>query len=86
MEVRGVAGEKPRHSDGGRRCAQCSDCYPVLEPLHQLLEHEDRARDRRVEGSGESSAVGWHPAVYFNQEGHEPHGKRLGCLVGVMSP
>jgi hypothetical protein len=30
-------------------------------------------------------AIGWHPAVYFNQEGHELHGKRLGCLVGVMT-
>jgi hypothetical protein len=30
-------------------------------------------------------AIGWHPAVYFNQPEHELHGKRLGCIVGVMT-
>jgi phage/plasmid primase-like uncharacterized protein len=38
-----------------------------------------------------TDAIGWHPAVYFNEPGDdEPppnplHGKRLGCMVGVMS-
>jgi Toprim domain-containing protein/CHC2-type zinc finger protein len=30
-------------------------------------------------------AIGWHPAVYFNEPGHELHSQRLGCIVGVMT-
>ena len=30
-------------------------------------------------------AIGWHPAVYFNEPEHELHGKRLGCIIGVMT-
>jgi hypothetical protein len=32
-----------------------------------------------------TDAIGWHPAVYFNQPGHPLHGRRLGCIVGIMS-
>jgi hypothetical protein len=36
------------------------------------------------------AAVGWHPSVYFAQPDpsepfHELHGRRLGCIVGVMT-
>jgi hypothetical protein len=30
-------------------------------------------------------AIGWHPAVYFNEPGHALHGRKLGCIVGVMT-
>jgi hypothetical protein len=30
-------------------------------------------------------AIGWHPSVYFNEEGHALHGRRLGCIVGTMT-
>jgi putative DNA primase/helicase len=32
-----------------------------------------------------TDAIGWHPAVYFNEPGHALEGRRLGCIVGVMS-
>jgi hypothetical protein len=32
-----------------------------------------------------TDAIGWHPAVYFNHEGHELHGRKLGCIVGIMT-
>ena len=32
-----------------------------------------------------TDAVGWHPAVYFNEPGHPLHGQRLGCIVGIMT-
>jgi hypothetical protein len=32
-----------------------------------------------------TDAIGWHPAVYFNQPDHPLHGQRLGCIVGVMT-
>ena len=36
------------------------------------------------------AAVGWHPSVYFSQKDpdepfHELHGRRLGCIVGIMT-
>ena len=32
-----------------------------------------------------TDAIGWHPAVYFNEPGHPLHGRSLGCVVGVMT-
>ena len=32
-----------------------------------------------------SDAIGWHPAVYFNNRDHPLNGQRLGCIVGVMT-
>jgi hypothetical protein len=32
-----------------------------------------------------TEAIGWHPAVYFNDPGHALHGRKLGCIVGVMT-
>jgi putative DNA primase/helicase len=30
-------------------------------------------------------AVGWHPAVLFKDPGHDLDGRRLGCIIGVMT-
>jgi len=30
-------------------------------------------------------AIGWHPAVYFKQPGHELNGRHLGCIVAIMT-
>jgi putative DNA primase/helicase len=30
-------------------------------------------------------AIGWHPAVFFGEEGHPLNGRYLGCIVGVMT-
>jgi hypothetical protein len=32
-----------------------------------------------------TDAIGWHPAVYFHEPGHELHGRCLWCIVAVMS-
>ncbi len=32
-----------------------------------------------------ADAIGWHPAVYFNEIGHPLHGHKLGCIVGIMT-
>jgi Toprim domain/CHC2 zinc finger len=30
-------------------------------------------------------AIGWHPAVYFNEPGHALHGRKLGASIAVMT-
>jgi hypothetical protein len=30
-------------------------------------------------------AIGWHPAVYFNEPGHALHGRKLGAIIAVMT-
>jgi putative DNA primase/helicase len=32
-----------------------------------------------------SDAIGWHPSVLFREDGHPLGGKRLGCIVAVMT-
>lgn len=32
-----------------------------------------------------TDAIGWHPAIYFNEPGHPLHGRRLGCIVAIMT-
>jgi hypothetical protein len=32
-----------------------------------------------------TDAIGWHPAVYFNDEGHALHDKRIGAIIAVMT-
>ena len=40
-----------------------------------------------------TDALGWHPAVYFNEPGdpergdppHPLHGRKLGCIIGIMT-
>jgi hypothetical protein len=32
-----------------------------------------------------TDAIGWHPAVYFNEPGHPLHAQRLGCIVATMA-
>jgi hypothetical protein len=32
-----------------------------------------------------TDAIGWHPGICFNDEGHELHGRRLGAIIGVMT-
>ena len=32
-----------------------------------------------------TDAIGWHPAVYFSEQGHPFDRQRLGCIVGVMT-
>jgi hypothetical protein len=32
-----------------------------------------------------TDAIGWHPSILFREEGHPLDGRRLGCIVGVMT-
>jgi Toprim domain/CHC2 zinc finger len=32
-----------------------------------------------------TDAIGWHPAVHFNQPDHPMHGQRFGCIVAILT-
>jgi hypothetical protein len=32
-----------------------------------------------------TDAIGWHPAVFFHQEGHPLHKEHLGCIIGIFT-
>jgi hypothetical protein len=32
-----------------------------------------------------ADAVGWNPSVYFHEPGHPLHGRRLGCIVAILT-
>ena len=53
--------------------------------LH-YLEHARKIDVGSIEGVlSRADAIGWHPAVFFNEFGHPLHGRKLGCIVAVMS-
>ena len=66
IEVRRIAEEQARDPDGGGGCAEGGNGDPALESLHQFLEDENGAGDRRVEGCAQAragSGRNQHPAV-----------------------
>ena len=65
-----VAGMVPMARTPGQRYLQKEREIDV-QPIADVLERVD--------------AVGWHSGVYFNEPGHELHGRRLGCIVGIMT-
>jgi hypothetical protein len=57
---------------------------PVLDSPAEAYLRDERAIDTTL------PAVGWHPSVYFGQPYpdepfHELHGRRLSCIVGIMT-
>ena len=67
---------------------------PVLGSPGEIYLSDERAIDTRLpiirRALETTAAVGWHPAVYFSQKDpdepfHQLHGRRLGCIVGLMT-
>ena len=50
--------------------------------LRDVRKIETRAID---DVSERIDAIGWHPAVYFNEPGHALHGRKLGAIIAVMT-
>ncbi len=67
--------------------AYVAEMRPVRGRLGERYLHEARKidTDAIADVLERTDAIGWHPAVYFNQPGHALHGRRLGCIIGVMT-
>ena len=80
--------EEVRHE---RKLAYVADLVAGLKPVRgtpgEDYLHETRCIDTRRIGDAleRIDAIGWHPSVRFNQDGHELHGRFLGCIIGVMT-
>jgi hypothetical protein len=70
-----------------------SGLAPILGSSAEIYLRDERCIDTtlpEVKRALENvSAIGWHPSVYFSQDDpskplNELHGRRLGCIVGVM--
>jgi hypothetical protein len=71
-----------------------SGLRPILGSPAEIYLRDERAIDTNLPAIRRAlvtpAAVGWHPAVYFSQKDsnepfHELHGRRLGCIVGIMT-
>jgi hypothetical protein len=67
---------------------------PILGSPGEAYLRDERAIDTSLpiirQALETVAAVGWHPSVYFGQPDpsepfHELHGRRLGCIVGIMT-
>ncbi len=71
-----------------------SGLRPILGSPGETYLRDERAIDTSLPAIRRAletiAAVGWHPSVYFSQKDpdepfHELHGRRLGCIVGMMT-
>ena len=60
---------------------------PVPGTIGETYLRETRCMDTRAIADvlNSSDAMGWHPAVRFNEVGHALHSQHLGCIVAIMS-
>jgi hypothetical protein len=65
-----ISGLRPVAGSPGERCLAEVRCIDTVA-IRDVIERTD--------------AIGWHPSVYFNEPGHSLNGRRLGCIVGIMS-
>jgi putative DNA primase/helicase len=62
-----------------------------LVPLRGMPGERYLAETRRIDTAAtadileRADAIGWHRSVLFREAGHALDGKRLGCIVGVMT-
>jgi hypothetical protein len=87
-----AAGEpENREADGGRGLAVAARIVAGLRPVLGSPGERYLAEIRRIDTLvtrdvlERTDAIGWHPAVYFHEPGHELHGQHLGCIVGIMT-
>jgi hypothetical protein len=87
-----AATDAPRDDDHDRRALMLArqiafEMRPVLGSPGETYFRDVRRIDTEAIADvlERTDAIGWHPAVYFNGPGHALHGRKLGCIVGVMT-
>jgi putative DNA primase/helicase len=85
---------QPRPDDAEREARRAKYIAQTAAELQPIIgtPGETYLRDvRRIDTSAiadvleRTDAIGWHPQVYFNEEGHALHDKRIGCIVAVLT-
>ena len=71
-----------RRSDASSRACSRSSARRRERYLRETRGIDTGAIDDML---AEPYAIGWHPSVFFREQGHPLDGKRLGCIVGVMT-
>jgi hypothetical protein len=87
------AASKPGNEgvDGERDFASAARIVAGLRPVLDSPGERFLAQVRLIDTQAirdvleRTDAIGWHPAVYFNEPGHELHGERVGCIVAIMT-
>jgi putative DNA primase/helicase len=83
---RGEGDEQRAHS-----LAQAAVYVREMRPVHESPGEFYLRETRRIDVQAISDvlegvdAIGWHHAVYFHEPDHPMHGRRLGCIIGVMT-
>lgn len=74
-----------------RGLARAADYVRKLRPMRETL-GERYFREVRLIDTDQVAdvlervdAIGWRPQTYFHEPGHALHGRRFGCIVGVMT-
>jgi putative DNA primase/helicase len=86
-----VISPKAISDDDARNLRSAARIVSELIPLKGTLGERYLAEFRAIDTSAirdvleRTDAVGWHEAVYFNEEGHALHGRKLGAIIGIMS-
>jgi putative DNA primase/helicase len=83
----------PRAADptDERVAAYIGDIVADLKPLHvspgviYFRETRHIHTDPISDVLDRTDAIGWHPAIKFNEPGHELHCQHLGCIVAIMT-
>jgi Toprim domain/CHC2 zinc finger len=87
-----AATDAPRDDDRDARALMFArqiafELRPILgSPGETCLRDARKIKTHAIEDVLERiDAIGWHPAVYFNEPGHALHGRKLGAIIGVMT-
>ncbi len=82
----------PQHDEHKARTLATAGAYVAeMRPVRGKPGERYLREERRIEPDAiadvleRTDAIGWHPAVYFHNEEHPLHGKRLGAIIGVMT-
>jgi phage/plasmid primase-like uncharacterized protein len=85
------AGVERAAADAARNLASARRIVRELVPIRGTPGERYLAQIRKIDTDAiadvleRSDAIGWHPKVFFREEGHPLDGQCLWCIVGIMT-